>query len=126
MKSTTNKTNPKYYNFIGIGLIVAIVVVLFAGRFFRAEKRNDIVFLDARPIHNQYGWGYDILANGQLYIHQETIPAISGKKGFETKDDALQVATRVISKIKAKQIPPAMTIEELMDMGVIKDSMVSK
>ena len=126
MKSTTSKTNPKYYNYIGIGLILAIGLVLFAGYYIRQKKLHEIVYLEAKPIQGPYGWGYDIVANGKVYIHQEFIPAIPGKKGFASKEQAVAVGNKVILKMRNKQIPPTLSIEELKDLGVIQDSFVRK
>src|SRR5438045_6192547 len=50
-----------------------------------AQKNN----MDARIFRNDTiagsnlsGFGYDILINGKLYIHQPYIPAINGAAGF--------------------------------------------
>jgi Domain of unknown function (DUF4907) len=126
MKSTTSRINPKYYNYIGIGLLIAIGLVLYGGHYFRQKKAREYVYLEAKAIQSQYGWGYDILAEGKLYIHQEFIPAISGRKGFETKEQALLVGNKVIAKIRNKEVPPTLTIQELKELGVIKDSFAIK
>src|SRR5690606_40657579 len=39
-------------------------------------------------------WGYDILRNNQLFVHQPNIPAISGAKGFNSEEQAISVAQR--------------------------------
>lgn len=33
-------------------------------------------------------WGYDILMDGKLFIHQPFAPGISGNRGFSTKEKA--------------------------------------
>jgi hypothetical protein len=51
------------------------------------------------------GWGYNILRNGKIYIHQPTIPAIPEHRSFETAELAEKTAARVIEKIKDNKIP---------------------
>ena|SRR6516225_10939288 len=126
MKSTTRRTNPRYYNYIGIALIIAIGAVLYAGHYYKTKRHQEYVYLQAKPIKSQYGWGYEIIADGQVYIHQEFIPALSGKKGFESRDQAIVVANKVIAKIRNKEVPPTLTIQELQELGVVKDSFAVK
>ena len=45
-------------------------------------------------------WGYDIYFDDGLLIHQPTIPAIAGNKGFASQKKAHKVATLVIYKLK--------------------------
>jgi hypothetical protein len=130
MKFITNRINPKYYNAIGIVLMLLIGTVLYGGHYYRKKRaeefKRDYVLLDLRPIKTQYGWGYDITTNGKLYIHQEFMPAVSGKRSFASKEQAMLVGNRVISKIKMKENPPTLTIQDLTDLGVLGDSMASK
>ena len=122
MKSTTSRINRKYNNIIGIALILAIAAVLYAGHYFRHKGNKGYVLLEARPIQSRYGWGYEVLASGKLYIHQEFIPVIAGRKGFASKEQALRVGNKVIEKIKLKQIPPTLTLQDLTELGVVADS----
>jgi hypothetical protein len=62
---------------------------------------------------NQNGFGYDIIAQGKVIIHQPYIPAISGNKGFRTKEDAQKIAQLVIYKLNKNIIPPSVTKKEL-------------
>ncbi|MES2780635.1 MAG: DUF4907 domain-containing protein [Bacteroidota bacterium] len=62
-------------------------------------------------------YGYTILDNGKKYIHQPTIPARTGNKGFSTKQDAEKVATLMINKIK-KGMTPNVTVEELKRLNI--------
>ena len=65
-------------------------------------------------------YGYDVLADGRLLIHQKSIPAMPGNDGFKTKADASRVAQLVIGKIKKGEMPPTVTIEEMKKLKVIK------
>ena len=64
------------------------------------------------------GYGYDILMDGRLYIHQTNIPAIPGNKGFTSEDDALKTGELMAFKIRNNIMPPSITIEELDSLGV--------
>ncbi len=64
-------------------------------------------------------FGYDVFMDGQLMIHQASIPAMPGNDGFRSKDDAAKVAELVMYKIKKGEMPPTATIEELQDLHVI-------
>ncbi|MEZ4924068.1 MAG: DUF4907 domain-containing protein [Crocinitomicaceae bacterium] len=75
----------------------------------------------AEAIHDvSIGWGYKIYQNGKQYINQPHIPAISGKKGFENKEDALKTANFVINKLENGIVPPTINIIELDSLGVLK------
>jgi hypothetical protein len=63
---------------------------------------------------------YDVFVNEKLFIHQTSIPAISGYEGFKTKEDASKVALLVLEKIKKGEMPPAISIEEMKKLKVIK------
>jgi hypothetical protein len=65
-------------------------------------------------------YGYDVLADGRLIIHQKSIPAMPGNEGFRTQANASKVAQLVTGKIKKGEMPPTVTIEEMKKLKVIK------
>ena len=65
-------------------------------------------------------FGYDILLCGRLLVHQPNIPGLPGNEGFTTKERAKKVAEFVVKKIRNKEMPPTVTIEDLNKMGVLK------
>ncbi len=65
------------------------------------------------------GYGYDIYMDGKKLIHQPNIPAIAGVAGFRKKEDSKRVAELVIRKLKNREMPPAITPEELRQLKVI-------
>ncbi len=65
-------------------------------------------------------FGYDILMDGKLLIHQPSIPGLPGVEGFITKEWAQKVAEFVRKKIRNNEMPPTVTIEDLNNMGVLK------
>ena len=64
-------------------------------------------------------FGYYIMIDGSMYIEQKTIPAIEGHEGFRTKEDAAKIANLVIQKIREGEIPPTVTIEDLVSNNII-------
>ncbi len=108
--------------------IVCTALILFCAVFFymrRSPSPDGLVYLHAEPIRTKYGWGYNILADQKLYIHQEFMPGLPGKHGFASADDALRVGNRVIEKIKANEMPH-ITREDLHALGVPLDSLPAK
>lgn len=66
-------------------------------------------------------WGYDIYSEGQLVIHQPSIPAATGNKGFKNKPDAEKVARLVITKLEKGQMPPTVTKQEMQKLNLIEE-----
>jgi hypothetical protein len=64
-------------------------------------------------------FAYKIYANKKLLINQNTVPALSGNKGFKTKVAAEKVAKLVITKIKKGEMPPTVTVQEMKKIKAI-------
>lgn len=64
------------------------------------------------------GWGYDILINDTVYIHQNHVPAINGMYVFATESEAFRVADVIAEKINNNIIPPTIDQEEMQALGV--------
>jgi hypothetical protein len=64
------------------------------------------------------GYGYDIFVEEKLTIHQPHIPAISTIKGFATELDANKVAKTIAEKIRNNDMPPGITLEELIALDI--------
>ena len=64
-------------------------------------------------------WGYDILVDNKMKIHQPCIPGLPGNKGFKTKIKAEKVAKLAIEKMNNGEKLPSITTEELKKLDVI-------
>jgi hypothetical protein len=64
-------------------------------------------------------WGYDILVDNKLTIHQPSIPSLPGNDGFKTKESAEKVAKLVIQKMKKGEMPPSIDAEEMKKLKAI-------
>jgi hypothetical protein len=51
------------------------------------------------------GWGYDVLVNEQVVIHQPFVPGKPGINGFSTKEEAGADAQNVIESLKSGEHP---------------------
>jgi hypothetical protein len=94
---------------IGIAIVISIAILLFRSN----ENHSNPDHLDYRVYTVINGWGYDILVNGELFIHQESVPAVTGNHPFPDKEKAKQAAQLVINKIKKGQ-SPGITKEEAL------------
>lgn len=66
------------------------------------------------------GYGYIIKLDGNPYIFQATIPAISGNKGFTNVMDAEKTAGLVAYKLRNHINPPSVSVAELDSLGISK------
>ncbi len=66
----------------------------------------------------QNTFGYNILENKRIMIHQPSVPGLPGNKGFTTKEDATKVAKLVIKKINKNIMPPAVSLQELRSLKI--------
>jgi hypothetical protein len=65
-------------------------------------------------------WGYEILIDKKVYIHQEYIPALEGRQPFKSKRDALKVGRAVMLKIKNEK-SPTLSKEEVLTLLDLKE-----
>ena len=64
-------------------------------------------------------WGYDILVDNRLTIHQTSVPSLPGNEGFKTKEGAEKVARLVIKKMKKGEMPPSIDAKEMKKLKAI-------
>jgi hypothetical protein len=64
-------------------------------------------------------FGYDILADERLLIHQPSVPGMPGNEGFKTSQSAQKVAELVIKKITKGEMPPTISKEEMQKLNAI-------
>lgn len=104
---------------IFIPVVTLFIAVLIIGFCIKSNKVKDqkMLEVEAIPIPTNGGWGYDILVDHKIYIHQEFIPAIEGKRAFSSKEDAMKTSEMAIKKlIKGKT--PFVTKEDLDSLHI--------
>lgn len=67
----------------------------------------------------EHGWGYDVLVNDRIIIHQPFIPGESGYDGFKTEQEAGADAKTVIESIKSGE-HPLFSQKQLQRPGVLR------
>ena len=76
--------------------------------------------VDSIENNGSSGWGYDILIDGKMYIHQPNIPAIMGNNGFSSEEKAREAGEFIVEKIRKNVLPPSVTAEELENRGLLE------
>lgn len=120
-KIMQNTLRRKYTSLIAVAIIFAITGAwyLIVGIPEEVLTVEEAVFrIDIIPVGNG-SYGYDIVKNGRLIVHQPYIPATQGWEGFSTEQDARRVADTVVARLKRHETPN-ITIEELLAMGLVK------
>lgn len=87
-------------------------------RMEMAKKMDRAVITSMIAFSQDEGYGYYIFVDGQMVIDQRSIPAVAGKKGFSTKEEAERTAAFAISKIRAGYVPPTISTEELRQLAI--------
>lgn len=80
----------------------------FSSQFFLVDSLN-----------SKLGFGYNILIDGALFIHQNSIPSLPGNNAFATKEQAELVADLVIHKLKNNIMPPSVSKQELDSLKIL-------
>jgi hypothetical protein len=103
------KINRKIFTVSALFLVIILFVLTYT-------KRGHSYELDLYK--SEQGWGYDILKNNKIYIHQPYMPAVEGQDPFKDKQSARKTGLLVIKKIRSHK-SPAVTREEIK--SIIKD-----
>ncbi|HLZ89295.1 MAG TPA: DUF4907 domain-containing protein [Puia sp.] len=99
-------------------LMLMVIICTFGFGFYKRWKwRHEHVFLELKAIPVKNGWGYDILQNGLPWCHQDYIPAVTGYRVFQSKEDALAAGRIVYDKAVAGQLPD-ITEQEMRSKGI--------
>lgn len=87
--------------------ILAAALLISAGIWVLAWRINQPArpALSARVFQTTVGWGYDILVNDSLLIHQETIPVVGGGQGFARREWAEKASRLIINKMESGRHP---------------------
>ncbi len=105
--------------------VLVVLGILFYTAYYAQQKKEFALLqkekgyslINVVPIQGSLGWGYDIQVDGKTYIHQLYIPGISGRRGFDSKEDALLVGNKVVGKLTSS-LPPGIHIDELKAWGI--------
>jgi hypothetical protein len=98
------------HNLIVLLTSIAISLAIWLNTFHKKQRNTSSV--KALTFHAVEGWGYDILVDDILFIHQASIPCLNGKQGFAKKEQAEKTASLIINKIENGE-SPVVTIFDL-------------
>ncbi|MES1220694.1 MAG: DUF4907 domain-containing protein [Bacteroidota bacterium] len=86
-------------------IIITASVIVSAAIWIITMKSHSPQHIDSRVFKVVNGWGYDILVNDSIMIHQESIPVVQNHQPFARKEQAEKTARLIIQKIKTGQHP---------------------
>lgn len=112
--------------------LVSILIILFSPLIWTQVSTNNvnttkishgIVYSNADTTYRIISsvadtYGYEILANGKVFIRQINIPGLPGLTGFKRKKDAEKCVQLVLKKLTAGIMPPSIDKHELDSMNV--------
>ena len=97
----------------GLLVLSAAIVMLKNNQ----QAATDLLPVELHTLQIGNGWGYEVMVDKKVYIHQDCIPAIASFKPFNTEAEAALIGRRVIEKMK-KGIKPAMSVQEINEAGI--------
>lgn len=86
-------------------LIIGVAVIISAGIWIVTAKSHNPQHFESRVFKVMNGWGYDVLVNDTVIIHQESVPVLQKQQAFSQKDQAEKTAKLVIQKLKSGTLP---------------------
>lgn len=92
------------------GMLVSASAIVFAKN--NQQAGNDLLPVDMRAVKMNDGWGYEVLVDKKVFIHQDCIPAIPSFRKFSSQEQALAIGSRVVEKLK-KGHKPSISLQEI-------------
>lgn len=89
-------------------ILLLLLVFASAGIIINKSTHHYKVVL----INSKQGWGYDIICDYKITIHQPYMPVVSGQIAFGDKYQAKKTGHLVVKKLRNNQ-SPRITIDEL-------------
>ena len=102
----------KYWVYV----LFIMAVIVFGVNKYNKYKGNNI---EVKTKHMLQGWSYEIYVKDKIFISQDVIPSITGRKAFKTEDDAKKVGDLMVLKMKLNQIPDV-SEHELDSLKIIR------
>ena len=103
-----------------IFFVVVIFLAFLTGCANHSKKTQQVPSSQVtyEIVFTESGYGYKVYVDGNLYISQPNIPAMSGTASFQNEADARKIAELAVSKINQGVMPPTITLEELKANGI--------
>lgn len=117
---TNSKITIKHpeYRVLLLAVLVSAGVWLFN---WYANKKPPTQRLEVRVFSGNCGWGYDILVDNRVLIHQVSVPSLPGNCGFSKKEWAEKAARLIINKLENRKVPhlTSFDLETITDLQSI-------
>ncbi|MCG2613884.1 DUF4907 domain-containing protein [Terrimonas sp. NA20] len=94
-------------------LLVSITILAYKTR---RQPVKEAARYSAEVFSVWNGWGYDILVDDSVIIHQESIPSIGRGIPFPEKKQAQQAANLVLEKLSNSDDLPTLTKDEVAEI----------
>lgn len=101
---------------VSVGMLVTASAVMLSKKNKKAMG-SDMLPIALHTLKMKDGWGYEVLVDNKIYIHQDCIPAINSFKKFRTESDAVLIGNRVVDRIKHGQ-KPVVTLQDISETHV--------
>ena len=105
MTSTTKKR----ILFIALAAVAAAVLIIIWPCKKTVEESRTVTY---SLYETEKGWGYDILVDGSVFVHQPFVPVVAGEQGFPDSLSAGKAARLMIGKLDTGELP-SLTREEI-------------
>ena len=96
------KSNRKHNTIVlCVAAVISVTILILAF----AKKNTNRHTYSYQLFQGTKGWGYDILMDEVIFIHQERIPVLPTDSGFKKKEQAEQAAKLMLEKLKTSKLP---------------------
>ena len=102
---------------ISLAFLIVIVPIFLLIIILPEKEQKTQSKLHIETFKTNSGWGYNILINNKIYIHQKFIPGTEGNQAFTSENDAEKVANLVTLKMQ-KGVLPSIKKNELDSLKV--------
>ena len=106
----------KSYILLSASLLFVIAIIGFSAKPGNSDHKN-MLLVESATFEVPGGWGYNIMVDHKIFIHQQIIPAVQGNKAFVSKTDAEKTSNLIVHKITNKQLP-SVTKRELDSLQI--------
>lgn len=96
-----------------VSLIISAGILVYA---FTKRTTNKSSRFSSVVFSGLNGWGYDILVDDHVFIHQESIPAVGNRKGFPEREQAEKAARLVLKKLETSGDFPTLSRFEVEEI----------
>ena len=110
------KKNATLWRLVAAGLLIAgsLIIIIFKKD---QQAASDLLPVELRSLKMSDGWGYEVLVDKKVFIHQDCIPAVSSYKRFSSEAEALLIGNKVVEKIKHGQ-KPSISEQDIVDSHI--------